>query len=136
MPERIIQMVLQRSRTLRTTRGHVIRFKANMPRPVPVTVRAEAMQIGAVPVEETDLPQDDGNENKKPVPLTHEERRAKIEEAIKMMKERNNRTDFTATNAPSLDVLRKETGLRDIQKEERDAVYTEMEQRLREDDDG
>ena len=134
MPERTIPMILQRTRTLRTTKGHTLRFEANKARPVPVSIRSEAMQIGAVPVSEEDLPKEDPNADREPMPLTHEERREKIEQTIEMLEQRNARGDFTATNQPNLDVLRKESGIPDIQKEERDVVYTELVQRRREEE--
>lgn len=90
---------LHRNYILRTMKGHTIGFKEGIPTNVPDICIEDAVAIGAQPVEgEVDVL---GEEEKAQPPLTADEREAKVFEAFRTMKARNERNDFTASGLPS-----------------------------------
>lgn len=58
-------LVSQTDMTVTTTLGHSVRFRANVPRPVPPVVVASALQAGARPAKDTPAP---AEEEKGPTP--------------------------------------------------------------------
>jgi len=90
---------LHRAFTLRTTKGHSIRFEKGKRTWVPPLCHEDVVSIGAVPddAEEGDvLPPD-----KAPiVDLTPEQRELALFDAFEKLLARNDRGDFTASNQP------------------------------------
>jgi len=96
MPE----FTLHRNFLLRTTTGHSIESQKGVPVHVPPAAVEAAVSIGAVPSD----PEDGdvlGEEEKAQPVLSPEERKAKVFEAFGIMKTRNERGDFTASNVPN-----------------------------------
>lgn len=96
--------VLNRNFTMITKSGHAVLFKKGEPTYVPPAVRAEAIGIGAQPL--------DGNtdvlgEEKIIIELSAEERAGELIKAFKVMQERNHRSDFTGQGFPALPALKK-----------------------------
>lgn len=120
---RTVKVVTMQDRRLATRKGHTFIFKRNQPKSIPRSCLEDAMAIGAAPVDDRDLP-----EQETPVPKgpeTSEERRELIMMALDTMHTRQERNDFTAHGAPALEVLRKESGIDNIHGEERDQMYAE-----------
>jgi len=117
MPE----FTLHRNFLLRTTKGHTIRFEKDSPVYVPPVCVPDAVAIGAQAVEEASaqvLP----DETPEPPPLTPDQRKVKIREAIEMMIGRNERSDFTASGLPDLRKLNPLVGF-DVSTREREEVW-------------
>ena len=125
MPE----FILHRNYILRTTKGHIIGFKAGKPTNVPTICVEDVVAIGAVPVNAGDgdvL----GEEEKVEQPLNAEERKAKVFEAFDTMKARGERNDFTGNGLPDNRRLPALLGF-EITAKERDTywqTYRELEQ--------
>lgn len=124
-----VEMVMQQNRTLRTTRGHTIRFRKNEPRTIPREVMDEAMRFGAVPTEEANVPSEP-DPTPDTGPTTVEERRQVIKDGIRKLRERKGRQDFNASGRPTMDKLREVTGLSDMHAQERDAAHDELKAEL------
>jgi hypothetical protein len=92
-------LVTNRDITLNTTKGHSIEFKAGVPTHVPGIIYQDALAIGAVPAE--------GG-----APVMPKEP-ATLEPVVA----RNERGDFTAAGAPSVDAVFDITGFRAPAKE-------------------
>lgn len=98
------EFVLNRNHTLISTTGHAVRFNKGEPTWVPAIVRAEAIAIGAQPVDgNTDVLGDE----EVVIELTAEERREQLIKAFKTLQERNGRGDFTGQGVPALPALKK-----------------------------
>lgn len=121
------QFTLHRNHVLRTTKGHSIRFIKGEPVWVPPVVVPDAVAIGAIPVEEgVDVI---GEEEKPAAPLTPEERKQKIIEAVKVMVARKERSDFTASGVPNSKRLQSLVGF-EVLNRERDEVWRTYQQSL------
>ena len=119
MPE----FVLNRNYTLRSTHGHIINFKKDVPVSVPVKLIPDAIAIGAVPtaeIPETGLPTDPSP----PVILDAATRRANIKKAFKTVLERGQRGDFTASGHPHVRSLSQICAF-EVDAKERDVLWQE-----------
>lgn len=116
--------VLNRNYTWCTTRGHIINFIKGEPVHVPPYLAREAAALGAEP---TDAEVDPLGEEETPEPVfSIEERAEKIQRAFSTIVEGNTREDFTANGKPTHAAMVRETGLKDIRKEEYDDLWTEF----------
>ena len=116
------EFILNRNYTLISRTGHAVMFKKGEPTYVPAPVRAEAIGIGAVPV--------DGDTNVLPeeqvvVELTPEERREQLIKAFKTLQERDLRGDFTGQGFPSITALKKLVEF-DPDKKEVETLYVQF----------
>src|SRR5665213_1051876 len=105
----MIQMTLNRPFTLRTTKGHQLRFEKDVVTNVPPAIYAEAVAIGAVRV--------DGNaafeEDKKgPPPKTAAEMAQLLEECFATLLKTHYREDFSANGNPKIEAVNRVTGER------------------------
>lgn len=113
-----MEFVMMRDRTVASVLGHSIEFKKGVPTHVPPALVNEVIAAGGVTKDE--MPED---EVKKTIePTDPVERSGLIQEAIKIVVERANRDDFTATGAPSPKVLSAELGWV-VNAKERDAEW-------------
>lgn len=106
-----IKMVSPRDFTLRTTRGHVIRFKANEPVTVADDVVSQALAVNIMPVEggvEFDSPAGQ-RVSHKTMPGTL--RDAVILRTIQELVKDNDATNFNAGGQPKLSVVNAATGV-------------------------
>lgn len=121
------QMYMGRDYTLRTTKGHTLRFEKMKPRPVPKAVEDEAMRFGAIPkdvdemVDEQSRQQDADNEKG-----SDEPRELQLRNAIEQMIEDNIRDEWSASGRPKTEALAKRTGLDGISATERDEVHDQV----------
>jgi hypothetical protein len=114
---------LHKNFILRTTKGHSVRFEKGKPINVPGTIVAEALAIGAQPVDAADHP--DNQEEVEVVPMTAVERKAKVFEAFTAMKNRSERLDFTASGVPNAKRMPALLGF-EITSRERDDYWKEF----------
>lgn len=91
---------LHRRFTLRTTKGHVIKFEKDRPTWVPPLAVHDAIAIGARSVDGKNLDNIEEDE-KQEIPMSPQERQDKVFEAFRTMKARNERLDFTASGVPN-----------------------------------
>lgn len=97
--------VLNRNYALRSLMGHIIDFKKGEPTYVPHICAKEAVAIGAECVDEkVDVL---GPEEEPVVPLTPGEREQALIAAFRLLEERNGRSDFDASGAPSMKAVEK-----------------------------
>ncbi len=120
-----VTVVTMQNRRMATTSGHVIRFKRNEPKEIPRSILPDAMAIGAAPVEQSDLPE---QEQEPQAPVTSDERRDAILEAMGLLYERQERGDFTANGLPQINPLEELSGVTNIHGQERDALWSEFQQ--------
>lgn len=121
------KMTLNRDFTLNTTKGHSIEFKKGVPTGVPPALYQDALQIGAVDADGKDPVIEDPKAPK--VPVDPAERNPKIAEAIELLIEQNDRTDFTAAGAPKADAVGKLTGWK-VSAKEIEAIITARNEKL------
>jgi hypothetical protein len=121
MPE----FTLNRNYTLRSTKGHIINFKKDVPVSVPGKLVADAVAIGAVAVDpQTPLPAGE-TDYVAPVVLTGADREAKIRAAFDAVLARNQRNDFTASGHPHVRAVSQLLGF-DVDAKERDKLWQEF----------
>jgi hypothetical protein len=114
---------LHRNYVLRTTKGHAVNFRKGKPTHVAPIIVADAVAIGAVPVDgAVDVL---GEEEEVVVPLTAAERKAKVFDAFRIMAGRAIREDFTASGVPNAKRLPALTDF-EITSKERDAYWLEF----------
>ena len=101
-----MEFVMMRDRTVVSTLGHSVEFKKGAPTHVPPALIAEVLAAGGITKDE--IPEDEAKKTLEPTDPN--ERAELIQEAIKIVVERANRDDFTATGAPSPKVLSTELG--------------------------
>ncbi len=120
------EFVLHRNYTHRSTLGHIITFVKGEPVWVPPALHKEVTAFGA---EKVDGDQVDllGEEKKEITPLTPDERREQLLAAFELIKERNNRSDFTGQGLPSIAALRRIVDF-DLDKKEVELLWREVEQ--------
>jgi hypothetical protein len=114
---------LHKNFILRTTKGHSVRFEKGKPINVPGTIVAEALAIGAQPVDPADHP--DNQQEIEVVPMTAQERKNKVFEAFTTMGNRSERLDFTASGVPNAKRMPVLLGF-DITSRERDDYWKEF----------
>ena len=110
------KLVLNRDYTMTTNKGHVICFVKDVPTHVPPVVYNEAIAIGALPADgkNADVIEDD---RKDQTPIDPADRAPLILMAIEALFERNEREDFTAAGAPTVDAVSKEVDFKVSAKE-------------------
>lgn len=115
-------LVLNRNYTLSSTKGHSIAFVKDKPTLVPAALYQEALSIGALPEDgEIDMLDDDKKEQ---APMDPAERNPLILAAIEELVERNERGDFTAAGAPTVEAIVKIVGFK-VQSKEIATVWQE-----------
>ena len=98
------EFVLNRNHRLISLTGHTVQFVKGEPVFVPPALKAEAIAIGAQPVDgDTDVLE----EEKEVIELTPEERTEALIKAFKVLQGRNGRGDFTGQGVPAIPALRK-----------------------------
>lgn len=118
MPE----MIMQRDKTVACLSGHIIPFKKGEAIYVPPGAVAECMAVGAVPLEDA-LVEDD--ENKAPPLVTDPaERKRLILEAFETLRKRDARGDFDAGGKPHPKAVSQLVGFT-VDSKERNAIWTE-----------
>lgn len=121
---KMTKMMMGRNYTLRTSKGHTIRFKKMEPKWVPKSVESEAMRFGAFPADtdEKAVQQADEEEASKPK-MPDEPREIRLRNAIIEMVGENVRNDWTGTGRPKNDVLAKRAQVDDLHGQERDEIF-------------
>lgn len=112
---------LHRDYVLRTTYGHSIGFKKGEKTWVPPVCVNDVVAIGGISDEPVDVIP---SEESAPAILPAEDRKAAILAAFDTMRERNERTDFTATGLPNMFKLEKLCGF-EVHSRERDELWVE-----------
>lgn len=115
-----MDFILNRNKTVSSTRGHTITFIKDEPVHVPDDMHTDVMAIGAVPVDEVP-----DTEAKLPSEPQGAEREKAIIDAMKQLVLRNKREDFTASGLPDARALKDILGF-GINHKERDAVWTKV----------
>jgi|ADGO01.1.fsa_nt_gi hypothetical protein len=108
-----VMMVSPRDYTLRTTSGHVIAFKANVPQLVPDVVVSDAMAVNILPCEGKAVDNDrpaDGVVKMPALPSTL--RDALVLTVIDQLVRENDTANFNAGGQPKLAVVNELTGVR------------------------
>lgn len=102
-----MKMVLGRSFTLATTKGHTIRFTKDTPVFVPPICIPDAVAIGAMPADGTDPSSLVVQEEEKTFdgPSDPTKREEELIAACKKIESMNARNDFTAAGVPSTDAM-------------------------------
>jgi hypothetical protein len=118
-----MNFVLNRNKTVESTKGHTVAFKKNEPTYVPPDMYAEVQALGAVPDEELTVEEPSPNAT----PTDQKVRDAAILEACKDVMLRNDRADFTANGAPSSNTLSAMVGFKVLNRE-RDVVWEALKQ--------
>lgn len=105
----MVQMTLNRDFTLRTTKGHQLRFTKDVPVGVPSIIYREAVTIGAVRSDGAVAFEED---KKGPPPKTAIEMAELLEEAFSTLVKTGNREDFNGNGNPKLEAVNRVTGER------------------------
>lgn len=106
------EVVSNRDYTLATLLGHTIFFKAGKKTMCPDMVLEEAIAVGIIPTDNSDLPGPPGLDGPLPAEVTGSARVAQIRDIIEALVERNGRGDFTASGIPSKKVIEHALGYR------------------------
>ena len=125
------ELMMGRDFTLRTTKGHTVRFERMVPRMVPSAVVEEAMRYGAFPVNPDKLAsiQSETEDAEVAEAARIKDRDSIVKAKIREMMERNHRDDFTAGGLPNVRVIRAETGM-DLSADERERFFHEVQREL------
>jgi len=112
--------VANRDVEVRTVLGHVIRFKKDQPKFIPVEVRPMLINYGILPVD----PDAEEEEEAAPVAAldTTLSRDEQLDAAVQLVRKRNDPDDFTAGGIPSKKALEDITGF-DVTVGERNAAW-------------
>lgn len=114
--------VLNRDYVLRSLVGLSVRFEKGQPTYIPDVLAKEAVGIGAECVDgEVDVL---GPEPIEEPELTLDERKLKMFDAFKVMKERDVRTDFTGQGLPAMKAVEKLVGM-NLDRAEVDEAWAE-----------
>jgi hypothetical protein len=100
-------------------------FRKGEPLDVPNIAVAEAMAVGAVPVDGEVLPEEVENKGLPPEATDPIKRKESIVEAFKLLVERNERGDFDAAGKPHVAALTTILGFK-VEVKERNAVWNEF----------
>lgn len=115
-----MNFVMNRTRVVETTKGHMIGFVKGVPTFVPYSCYDEVQAAGAVPEEE--LPEDPVKAAADP---QGQDRDALIAAAIEEIVLKNAREDFTAAGVPHAKVISHKVGFQ-VDAHERDAAWTKF----------
>lgn len=115
-----IAMIAPRNYTLRTKSGHVIKFDANVAKLIPDSIVAEALAVNILPVENSDLVNDDvdGARAVQKVTIGGTLRQALVLHAIDDLVRENDSTNFDGGGRPKTTVINARCGL-DLSAKER-----------------
>lgn len=115
---------LSRTHVLVTLSGRAIEFKKGQPTHVPQECVRDAVAIGAVPSDGSDVAKVfEADEDSLPkAPTNPAERQEKIMNSMRLLIERNDRDDFSASGLPNLKVLERMLGWK-VDKKELHAVW-------------
>jgi hypothetical protein len=105
------KLVLNRTYVLSTLKGHSVGFIKGVPTHVPPSVFAEAIAIGATPVDGSD-PNILEDEAKDHAPADPADRNPLILAAIEKLVDRNERDDFTAAGSPTVSAVSAAVGFK------------------------
>lgn len=114
---------LHRNYSMSTKAGHVIGFMKGVKTWVPPAIVADAVAIGAQPVDRTDETEVIPTEIEASQ-LSAAEKRAKYFESFEKMLTRNQRGDFTASGLPHAKILEGMLGFQ-VMTPERDSMWSE-----------
>jgi hypothetical protein len=117
MPE----MIMQRDKVVHCLSGHSIAFKKGEPAYVPPPAIAECMAVGAVPIEDLPVEQEDAAVK---VVTDPAERKKLILEAFETLRKRDQRGDFDAAGKPHAKAVTAIVGFT-VETKERNTVWTE-----------
>lgn len=121
---------LNRNKVIGGTSGHFVRFEKGKPTFVPKSLWADVQAAGAVPSEE--IPEEEVKVDKEVFdPVA---RKKAFFDAFKMLMDRNDRGDFTASGLPNSKVLEKIVGFQVVNKE-RDEMWSSYQLGLAEADE-
>lgn len=113
-------MVMQRSYTVRSTKGYTIRFEKGVPTYVVDQMVSECMTFGAMPAKGEVLPvEEEAIVTAAPEGLVREKA---IAGAVKTLVARNGREDFGANGRPKVAAIEKIVGF-DVDQRERDSAW-------------
>lgn len=121
-----MDFVLNRNKTVSSTKGHTIEFIKDVPTHVPAEMHSEVMAIGAIPTDE--LPVEKTVDN--PEPQDPQARKQLIISAIETLVLRGKREDFTASGLPDVRALKEILGF-GINHKERDVLWGEVQAKQR-----
>lgn len=119
----MIEMISLRTFTLSTTKGHCVRFEANVPKPVPEIIVQDAMNAGCVPAKESDRPFVDDMRTAR-VEFVGNMRRSLIYLAVDVLARENNQKNFDGGGRPKVSVLNERLGF-DVPAQERTNIWQE-----------
>lgn len=108
-----MNFTLNRNKHVSGTIGHTIEFKKDVPAHVPKEMWDAVRAIGAVPAEEIIEPEPVG----KVIPTEQVDRDAILLPIMEQIAASNNRDDFTASGAPTLDAIAGVAGFKPTRKE-------------------
>lgn len=124
---KMVEMMMGRDYTLRTTKGHTIRFKKMTPKMIPKSVESEAMRFGAFPTDADEKAAEQSKDEADSQPKAPDEpRETRIRNAIAQMIEDNVREEWTANGRPKNEVLAKRAQVEDLHSQERDEIHDQM----------
>ena len=120
-----VEIKMLRDRVVSTTKGHTVRFEANVPKHVPIAILEDCLLVGGIPTSEDAVNEIKEEPAPKVAPQSGD-RRAQILAKITEMVGRNQREDFTAGGKPDIRVMERERGFK-IDSRERDEIWAEVE---------
>lgn len=98
------QMISLRTFRLESTKGHIVRFEAKVPRFVPDAIVPEAMAAGCVPTDESEIPFYEDLSRAK-VEFQGDIKRSMVYLAIKSLAQKNDSKDFDGGGYPKTKVV-------------------------------
>ncbi len=120
-------MKMNRKTTLRTTKGYIIQFDADVPTEVPSLVIEQAIKIGAAFCSEDKDFVPNNKVNTKEQPLYGFERKQALYDACLRIIERNSPDDFTSSGLPKMKLIEGEVGFQ-VDRNEVNSVWVEAQQ--------
>lgn len=120
----MIEMISLRTFRLATTKGHVIRFEAKIPKQVPDEIAAEAMAAGCVPTNEADAPFID-DLSRASVEFQGDIRRSVVLLALQAIAKTNDAKTFNGAGTPKAKIVSERLGF-DVTPTEVTALWQEL----------
>lgn len=105
-----VKMVLDRNYTVRSTLGHMITFKKDVPMNIPAVMVRSCAEIGAKRVDGEEALVIEADEEQVVQPIDPGQRLEDVRAAIEVIVERNDVDDFTAGGTPKTPAVTKEVG--------------------------